>query len=169
MKKGDALIGLASTGVHSNGFSLVRKILNVNREKLEVRSDDLGCSLGEALLRPTQIYVKPVLRLIEQKLVKAVSHITGGGFYENLPRMLPQGAGLAIEKKSFPILPIFELLADLGKVPERDMFNTFNMGIGMALVVASEDAEKALKLLEEEGQEAYLIGQVTDSGEIVIC
>ena len=113
--------------------------------------------------------MKPVLRLIEQKLVKAVSHITGGGFYENLPRMLPQGAGLAIEKKSFPILPIFELLADLGKVPERDMFNTFNMGIGMALVVASEDAEKALKLLEEEGQEAYLIGQVTDSGEIVIC
>ena len=140
---GDAVIGIASTGVHSNGFSLVRKIFDVNKENLSKYYDELGMTLGECLLTPTKIYVKPVLELMKKIQVKGVSHITGGGFYENMPRMLKEGVSLKINKDSYPILPIFKLIQKVGNIPERDMYNTFNMGIGMALIVKKEDAEKA--------------------------
>jgi len=166
---GDKVIGLASSGVHSNGFSLVRKIFNIDnvgaygiRPDLNEYISELGMTLGEKLLTPTKIYVKPILELLEQVKVKGISNITGGGFYENLPRMLRDGVSLNIDKSSYEVPEIFKLIQKTGNIPERDMYNTFNMGIGMAVIVAPEDAEKTLNMLKEQGEEAYLIGEVVN-------
>ena len=144
---GDKVIGLKSSGVHSNGFSLVRKVFEVNKENLNEYVESLGCTVGEALLKPTKIYVKPILKLIEQVKVKGISHITGGGFYENMPRMLREGVALKIDKNSYEVPPIFKLIAERGNIPERDMYNTFNMGIGMAVIVPESEVEKSLEIL----------------------
>lgn len=157
---GDKVIGIASSGVHSNGFSLVRKVFDVNKENLNEYREELGKTLGEALLAPTKIYVKPVLKVLEQVNVKGISHVTGGGFYENLPRMLNDKVALNINKSSYEIPAIFRLIQKEGNIPERDMYNTFNMGIGMALIVPKEQVEKTLEILKTEGEEAYEIGEV---------
>ena len=162
---GDVVIGLASSGVHSNGFSLVRKVFDVNKENLNEYIDELGTTLGACLLTPTKIYVKPVLELIDKIEVKGISHVTGGGFYENLPRMLKDGVGIRINKNSYEIPPIFKLIQERGNIPERDMYNTFNMGIGMAIIVKKEDAENAVKILEEQGEKAYIIGKVEEGNK----
>ena len=167
-KAGDVLIALKSSGVHSNGFSLVRKVFDVNTSNLSMHFDELGQTLGETLLTPTRIYVKPVLKLMESVTVKSVSHITGGGFYENIPRSLPEGISAYIKKSDVQILPIFELIARTGHIPERDMFNTFNMGVGMILSVAQEDADKAVQILNAAGEDAYILGELTESEEGVI-
>ena len=159
---GDQVIGIASSGVHSNGFSLVRKIFNVNEENLKMYKEELGQTLGETLLTPTKIYVKPILELLENVKVKGISHITGGGFYENMPRMLKEGVSLRIKKDSYPVLPIFKLIQKVGNIPQRDMYNTFNMGIGMAVIVKKEEVDKALKILEKHGEKAYVIGDVIE-------
>ncbi len=165
---GDKVIGLKSSGVHSNGFSLVRKVFDVNKENLNEYVESLGCTIGEALLKPTKIYVKPILKLIEQVKVKGISHITGGGFYENMPRMLREGVALKIDKNSYEVPPIFKLIAERGNIPERDMYNTFNMGIGMAVIVPENEVEKSLKILKEAGEEAYLIGEVVEGNKEII-
>ena len=165
---GDKVIGLKSSGVHSNGFSLVRKVFDVNKENLNEYVESLGCTVGEALLKPTKIYVKPILKLIEQVKVKGISHITGGGFYENMPRMLRDGVALKINKNSYEIPPIFKLIAERGNIPERDMYNTFNMGIGMAVIVPENEVEKSLEILKEAGEEAYLIGEVIEGNREII-
>ena len=166
---GDVIIALPSSGVHSNGFSLVRKVFNVESADIKSPVPELGGkSIGETLLTPTKIYVKPMLALFDEVDVKAVSHITGGGFYENIPRALPQGFTAKIEKSKIKILPIFDLLAKVGNIPERDMFNTYNMGVGMSVVVAKEDAEKALSVLKANGEDAYIIGEVVAGDEGVI-
>ena len=167
-KAGDVLIALKSSGVHSNGFSLVRKVFDVNAENLAKHFDELGQTLGEALLTPTKIYVKPVLKLMESVTIKSISHITGGGFYENIPRSLPEGISAHIHKKDVQILPIFKLIAETGNIPERDMFNTFNMGVGMILCVVPEDADKAVEILNQAGEEAYILGELVNSDEGVI-
>lgn len=160
VRQGDAIIGLASSGVHSNGFSLVRKIFGLNAGKLSTYVEDLSETIGEALIRPTRIYVKPMLRLMEEVDVHAVSHITGGGFYENIPRMLPEGMKAVIHRDAFEVPPIFHLIGRTGKVPERDMFNTFNMGIGMCAAVAADQADRAVELLRAEGEKASIIGEI---------
>ena len=165
---GDKVIGLKSSGVHSNGFSLVRKVFDVNKENLNEYVESLGCTVGEALLKPTKIYVKPILKLIEQVKVKGISHITGGGFYENMPRMLREGVALKIDKNSYEVPPIFKLIAERGNIPERDMYNTFNMGIGMAVIVPESEVEKSLEILKQAGEEAYLIGEVIEGNREVI-
>lgn len=165
---GDKVIGLKSSGVHSNGFSLVRKVFEVNKENLNEYVESLGCTVGEALLKPTKIYVKPILKLIEQVKVKGISHITGGGFYENMPRMLREGVALKIDKNSYEVPPIFKLIAERGNIPERDMYNTFNMGIGMAVIVPESELEKSLEILKQAGEEAYLIGEVIEGNREVI-
>ncbi len=165
---GDKVIGLKSSGVHSNGFSLVRKVFDVNKENLNEYVESLGCTVGEALLKPTKIYVKPILKLIEQVKVKGISHITGGGFYENMPRMLREGVALKIDKNSYEVPPIFKLIAERGNIPERDMYNTFNMGIGMAIIVPKNEVEKSLEILKQAGEEAYLIGEVVEGNREVI-
>ena len=165
---GDKVIGLKSSGVHSNGFSLVRKAFEVNKENLNEYVESLGCTVGEALLKPTKIYVKPILKLIEQVKVKGISHITGGGFYENMPRMLREGVALKIDKNSYEVPPIFKLIAERGNIPERDMYNTFNMGIGMAVIVPESEVEKSLEILKQAGEEAYLIGEVIEGNREVI-
>ena len=165
---GDKVIGLKSSGVHSNGFSLVRKVFNVSKENLNEYVESLGCTVGEALLKPTKIYVKPILKLIEQVKVKGISHITGGGFYENMPRMLREGVALKIDKNSYEVPPIFKLIAERGNIPERDMYNTFNMGIGMAVIVPESEVEKSLEILKEAGEEAYLIGEVIAGNKEII-
>ena len=166
MKAGDVIIALASSGVHSNGFSLVRKVFDVENADLTSPVERLGGkSLGEALLEPTRIYVKPVLALLKEADVKGISHITGGGFYENIPRSIPDGLGAKIERSKIRVLPIFDLIAEAGNVSERDMFNTYNMGVGMSIVVAPEDAEKALKILRDYGEDAYIIGEIEESTE----
>jgi len=165
---GDKVIGLASSGVHSNGFSLVRKVFNVNEENLKEYVEELGKTVGEALLEPTRIYVKPILKLIEEVKVKGISHITGGGFYENLPRMLREGVSLKIDKNSYEVPALFKLIASRGNIPERDMYNTFNMGIGMAIIVPENEVEKAINLLKEAGEEAYLIGEVVEGNKEII-
>ncbi len=165
LEKGDVLIGIASSGVHSNGFSLVRKVFDVTEENapaLKEYNAELGASVLETLLTPTKIYVKSALKLIEECDVKAISHITGGGFYENIPRMLKDGTKAVIKKDSFEVLPIFKLIQKTGNIPERDMFNTFNMGIGMIAAVSAADAEKAVKALTDCGEKAYIIGTVED-------
>ena len=164
MQEGDVIIALASSGVHSNGFSLVRKVFDVEKEDITLPLKELGGkSIGETLLTPTKIYVKPVLKLLEEVKVKGISHITGGGFYENIPRSIPDGLGAKINKSSVKILPIFNLLAKRGNICERDMFNTFNMGVGMSIVVNKEDAEKALEILTACGEDAYIIGEIVKS------
>ncbi|MDD6342111.1 MAG: phosphoribosylformylglycinamidine cyclo-ligase [Eubacteriales bacterium] len=168
MAEGDVMIALSSSGVHSNGFSLVRKVFDVENCDLSAPREELGgVSLGEALLTPTKIYVKPMLSLFGQVRVKGVSHITGGGFYENIPRSIPNGLGAEIRKENIRVLPIFDLIAKTGNIPERDMFNTFNMGVGMSVVVSPEDAEKALSILRENGEDAYVIGRIVKSDDKV--
>ena len=168
MVPGDVLIGLPSSGVHSNGFSLVRKIFDVNKENLSSYVPELGATLGETLLTPTKIYVKPVLAAMAQANVKAVSHITGGGFYENIPRMLKDGCSAKIDLEKVPKLPIFDLLQKTGNIPTRDMYNTFNMGIGMCMAVAKEDADKAVSVLREAGEQAVIIGEIVAGDKEVI-
>ena len=160
MKAGDAIIALASSGIHSNGFSLVRKIFDVENKGLDKYYDELSSTLGEELIKPTKIYVKPVLKLIESVNVKAVAHITGGGFYENIPRSLPNGMKAVIDRKAVSVLPIFNLMQKIGNIPERDMFNTFNMGVGMCVVVSGEDADRAVEVLRANGEMAYIMGEV---------
>ena len=171
MAAGDIVIALPSTGVHSNGFSLVRKVFDVENADIKSPVAELGGnSVGETLLTPTKIYVKPVLALLEQIQVKGISHITGGGFYENIPRSIPDGLGAKIDRASVKVLPIFDLLAKTGNISERDMFNTFNMGVGMSIVVAPQDVEKALEILKANGEDAYIIGEIIESDEkITIC
>ena len=169
MVPGDVVIALPSSGVHSNGFSLVRKVFDVEHTNIQSPCEALGgASIGETLLTPTKIYVKPMLALFDQVRVKGVSHITGGGFYENIPRAIPDGLGAKIQKSAIRILPIFDLIAKTGHIPERDMFNTFNMGVGMSVVVAKEDAETALSVLQANGEDAYLIGEIVASQDKVI-
>ena len=171
IEEGDVIIALPSSGVHSNGFSLVRRVFDVENCDLHKKYDELGGkSLGETLLTPTKIYVKPMLALFDEVTVKAVSHITGGGFYENIPRSIPSGFGAKITKSAVRVLPIFDLLAKVGNVPERDMFNTFNMGVGMSVVVSKKDADRALEVLKANGEGAYIIGEIIKSDESVkIC
>ena len=171
MAAGDVVIGLASTGIHSNGFSLCRKVFNIdqNPDSLYVKREDLGGkSVAEALLVPTRIYVKSVLALLEQVDVKGISHITGGGFYENIPRSIPNGLGAKIDKSAVKVLPIFDVIAKEGNIPERDMFNTYNMGVGMSIVVPAAEVQKALEILSANGETAYVIGEIIESDEKVI-
>ena len=168
MRAGDVMIALPSSGVHSNGFSLVRKVFDVENCDLKTPLPELdGKSLGETLLTPTRIYVKPMLALFDEVKVKAVSHITGGGFYENMPRSIPDGLGVRIEKKDVRVLPIFKLLQKTGNISEHDMYNTFNMGVGMSVVVSPEDADKAIAILKENGIDAYRIGEIVASEDKV--
>ena len=161
MQEGDVIIALPSSGIHSNGYSLVRKVFDVENADLSVKPEELGGqTLGEALLTPTRIYVKPVLALLEKADVRGISHITGGGFYENVPRSIPDGLCAVIDRASVNIPPIFSLLQKKGGIPERDMFNTYNMGVGMVVIVAPGDADKALEVLKENGEDAYVIGKV---------
>ncbi len=166
VRPGDAVIGIASSGVHSNGFSLIRKVF-AGEGALDRRYDALGCTLGEELLTPTRIYVRPVLELIEKLPVHGLSHITGGGFYENIPRALPAGCGAVIRKNALPVPPIFELIQSTGGIPERDMYNTYNMGVGMCVAVPAERADEAVRLLTAAGEVAAIIGEVTP-GETAI-
>ncbi len=169
MKAGDTVIALPSSGVHSNGFSLVRKVFDVENSDLKKPVAELGGrSIGETLLTPTKIYVKPVLALLEKVTVKGISHITGGGFYENIPRSIPDGLGAKIDKTAVRVLPIFDLIAKTGGISERDMFNTFNMGVGMSIVVSPENADKALRVLSENGEDAYIIGEIVSSDEKIM-
>ena len=164
MREGDVVIALPSSGVHSNGFSLVRKVFDIEHCDLKSPREELnGKSLGEALLAPTKIYVKPMLALFDKVKVKGVSHITGGGFFENIPRSIPDGLGAEIEKSAVKIPPIFRLIQKAGNVPERDMFNTFNMGVGMSVVVAEKDEAAALEILRANGEDAYTIGSIVKS------
>ena len=173
MAVGDVVIALPSTGIHSNGFSLCRKVFDIDSNPpalYEPREELGGKSVAETLLTPTRIYVKPVLSLLEQVDVKGISHITGGGFYENIPRSVPDGLSARIERSAVRVLPIFDLLAKTGGISERDMFNTYNMGVGMSIVVAAADADRALSILRAEGEDAYVIGRI-EAGEekITIC
>lgn len=167
-KAGDVMIAIKSSGVHSNGFSLVRKVFDVNEKNLAVYYDELGATLGETLLTPTKIYVKAVSSLLDSVNVKAISHITGGGFYENIPRALPKGLSVKIARSDVQVLPIFDVIAKTGNIPERDMFNTFNMGVGMTVVVDKADADKAIAAVKEAGEEAYVLGELIDSNVGVI-
>lgn len=170
-KAGDVLIGIASSGVHSNGYSLVRKVFGIDGENaknvLETYSDELGKTIGEELLTPTRIYVKPLLKLIDEVGINTVSHITGGGFIENVPRMLPDGLKAVIKKGTWEILPVFNLMQKMSDIPERDMYNTFNMGLGMIVAVDSDNADKAVKCLEEAGEKAYIIGTLEEGEKSV--
>lgn len=169
MTAGDVIIALPSSGVHSNGFSLVRKVFDVENADLKTPLAALGGkSLGETLLTPTKIYVKPMLALFDAVQVKGVSHITGGGFYENIPRCFKKGYSAKIDKSAVKVLPIFDYIQKVGNIPERDMFNTFNMGVGMIAVVAKADADKALKVLQDAGEKAYIVGEVVEGDEGVI-
>ncbi len=168
-KAGDIMIAIKSSGVHSNGFSLVRKVFDIStKESISEYYDKLGATLGETLLTPTRIYVKAVMALIDSVKVKSISHITGGGFYENIPRSLPEGLSAKIRRSDVQVLPIFELIAEKGNIPERDMFNTFNMGVGMTVVVDRADAEKAVEVLNAAGEDAYILGELVESNEGVI-
>ncbi len=168
MAAGDVMIALPSSGVHSNGFSLVRKVFDVEKCDLKAPRAELdGKSLGETLLTPTKIYVKSVLALLEQVTVKGISHITGGGFYENMPRSIPDGLGVVINKADVKVLPIFKLIQSEGNIDERDMFNTFNMGVGMSIVVDAKDVDKALEILRANGEDAYVVGKIVASEEKV--
>ena len=173
MKAGDVIIALPSTGIHSNGFSLCRKAFDIdnNNPELYIPREELGGrTIGETLLTPTRIYVKSILALLGEVEVKGISHITGGGFYENIPRSFPDGLGAKIKKSDVKVLPIFDLIARYGDVPERDMYNTYNMGVGMVVVVSKEDAERSIEILRKNGDEAYLLGEVIESEEgVVLC
>ena len=164
MKAGDVMIALPSTGVHSNGFSLVRKVFDIENADLNSPRAELGGKpLGETLLTPTRIYVKSILALLEKVKVSGITHITGGGFYENMPRSIPEGLAVEIQKSDVRVLPIFDLIAKTGNIPERDMYNTFNMGVGMCVVVAEEDVDAALASLHASGDDAYVIGKIVES------
>ena len=171
VKEGDVLIALPSSGVHSNGFSLVRKVFDVESSDISKPVSELGGkSIGEVLLTPTKIYVKPVLALLKEVKVKSIAHITGGGFYENIPRSLPEGLGAVIKREDIKVLPIFDLIAKEGNIPERDMFNTFNMGVGMTIIVSKDDIDKTIKVLKENGEDAYVLGTISKSDEgVEIC
>ncbi len=170
LSTGDVLVGIASSGVHSNGFSLVRKVFNVNEENLKRYYEELGCSLGEALLVPTKLYVKSVLSAIEKADVKAISHVTGGGFYENIPRMLKEGTTAKIKLDSIKKPPIFDLIQKTGNIPQTDMYGTFNMGVGIVMAVSKETAESAVKAIEEAGETAFIIGEIIEGNEgVVLC
>ncbi len=171
VKSGDVIIAMPSSGVHSNGFSLVRRVFDVaNNPDLSKVVPELGKSLLDALLTPTKIYVKPMLALFDKIRVHGVSHITGGGFYENIPRSIPEGLCARIEKAAVKTPPIFSLIQRAGDIPERDMFNTFNMGVGMSVVVAKEDADRALAVLRENGEDAYLLGEIAEGPDkLVLC
>lgn len=169
VEEGDVIIALPSSGVHSNGFSLVRKVFDIENADIKSPVEELGGkSVGDTLLTPTKIYVKPMLALFKEVEVKAVSHITGGGFYENIPRSLPKGYSAKVDKSALKVLPIFNLIQKVGNIPERDMFNTFNMGVGMSVVVSANDVDKALEILKANGENAYVIGTVVKSDEGVI-
>ena len=168
LKPGDVLLGLRSSGVHSNGFSLVRKIFDINETTINNTYPELSAPLGETLLTPTKIYVKPILALMEQVELKAVSHITGGGSYENIPRMLKTGLSAKIDKDAIPVLPIFKLMQRVGNISEHDMFNTFNMGVGMVVAVSRDEAGKALEVLSENGEDAVVLGEVIEGSEGVV-
>lgn len=168
LQAGDVLLGLRSTGVHSNGFSLVRKIFGIDETTIHNTYPELDKPLGETLLTPTKIYVKPVLALMEQVTVKAASHITGGGFYENIPRMLTDGLSAKIDKAAVPVLPIFTLMQRVGNISEHDMFNTFNMGVGMVVAVGKDEAAKALDVLKANGEDAVVLGEVIEGSEGVV-
>lgn len=168
VRKGDVIISLASSGVHSNGFSLVRKVFDVEHTDLGRNIPELGAPLGETLLTPTRIYVKAVLALMERVNIKSISHITGGGFYENIPRAIPEGLTARIDKQSLTIPPIFTLIQKAGKIDERDMFNTFNMGTGMCIIVGKNDADTALAVLKDAGETPAVIGEVVEGDEGVI-
>ncbi len=167
-KAGDVLIAMKSSGVHSNGFSLVRKVFDVSKETLSVYYDELGKTLGEALLEPTKIYVKTINALMEKDLLKAVTHITGGGFYENIPRSLPENICAKINKSAVRVLPIFDLIQKVGNIPERDMYNTFNMGVGMMICVSPENVDAALEIINATGQEGYVLGELIDGEKGVV-
>jgi phosphoribosylformylglycinamidine cyclo-ligase len=173
MEEGDVVIALASSGVHSNGFSLVRKVFDIdnNPDSLYIPCEALGGkSIAETLLTPTRIYVKSVLALLESVNVKGISHITGGGFYENIPRSIPKGLSAKIEKPAVKVLPIFDLIAKTGDIPERDMYNTYNMGVGMSIVVPKCEVDKALEILTAHGEDAYVIGEIIKGDEgVVLC
>lgn len=170
LKAGDAIIGVASSGVHSNGFSLVRKVFDINEKTIDVYYDELGTKLGETLLTPTRIYVKPLLALMDEVRVNAISHITGGGFYENVPRMLNDNTLAVIEKDKCFKLPIFDLIQKTGNIPERDMYNTFNMGTGLMLAVDSDKADEAVRILKANGEDAKIIGEIRDGEKgVEIC
>ncbi len=171
MKAGDVIIALPSSGVHSNGFSLVRKVFDVENGSLERRYAELGCTLGEALIAPTKIYVKPILALLDSgTAVRSISHITGGGFYENIPRSLGKGKKAVIEKAAVKTPAIFDILAREGGIPERDMFNTYNMGVGMCVTVSKADADKALEALKASGEDAHIIGEIAEGeGGVELC
>ena len=169
-KAGDVLIAMKSSGVHSNGFSLVRKVFTVNGQTLARYFSDLTCTLGECLMTPTKIYVKAILNLLDEVKVKSITHITGGGFYENIPRSLPNGLSAKIERSSIQVLPIFDLISRTGHIPERDMFNTFNMGVGMVVCVDKNDVDKTLASLKASGEEAYILGELVNSDEgVILC
>ena len=171
MEEGDVIIALPSSGVHSNGFSLVRKVFGIGEKDISSPVAELsGKSVGETLLTPTRIYVKPVLALLDAVTVRSVSHITGGGFYENIPRSLPNGLSAKIDRSALKVLPIFDLIAKTGEIPERDMFNTFNMGVGMSIVVKKTDADRALEVLAQNGEDAYLMGEIVAGTEgVILC
>ena len=171
MRPGDVIVALPSSGVHSNGFSLVRKVFDIENADIGAPVDALGGrSLGETLLTPTKIYVKPVLALLKEVAVRGVSHITGGGFYENIPRSVPEGLGAKIEKSTVRVLPVFDLIQRAGGIDERDMYNTYNMGVGMSIVVPAPEADRALEILKANGEEAYIIGEIVSSEEkLVLC
>ena len=169
IKKGDIIIALSSSGIHSNGFSLVRKILNIDNSNINNVVKELGKkSIGEILLTPTKIYVKPILKLLKKIKVKGISHITGGGFYENIPRCIPNGLCAEIEKNKIKILPIFKYIQEIGNIEERDMFNTFNMGVGMCIIVSKKDAEKTIEILNSCKEDAYIIGKIIENKEKII-
>ena len=167
-KAGDVMIAIQSSGVHSNGFSLVRKVFDINETTISQHYDELGTTLGECLLTPTRIYVKAIMSLLDSVQVKSISHITGGGFYENIPRSLPKGLSAKIRRSDVRVLPIFDLIAKTGNIPERDMFNTFNMGVGMIVVVDPRDADRTIASLNASGENAYVLGELVESDEGVI-
>lgn len=171
MKDGDILVGIASSGVHSNGFSLVRKVFDMTEESLNTYYDELGKTLGEALIEPTRIYVKALKNVKNAGVkVKGCSHITGGGFYENVPRMLPEGIHATIKKDSYPVLPIFDLIAKNGHVEEKMMYNTFNMGLGMVIALDPSDVDRAMKAIKEAGEECYIVGSLSNGEKgVTLC
>jgi phosphoribosylformylglycinamidine cyclo-ligase len=173
MVEGDVVIALASSGVHSNGFSLCRKVFDIDNNPAslyEAREELGGKSIAQTLLTPTRIYVKSVLALLEKVDVKGISHITGGGFYENIPRSIPKGLSAKIEKSAVKVLPIFDLIEKTGNIPERDMYNTYNMGVGMSIVVPAAEVDKAIEILKANGEDAYVIGEIIKGDDgVVFC
>ena len=170
VKTGDVLVAIPSSGVHSNGFSLVRKVFNVENADLNQYVESLGGTLGETLLTPTKLYVKPALAVLEEVNVKSIAHITGGGFFENIPRALPKGKTAKIRYEDVRVLPIFDLIKETGNIPTDHMFSTFNMGVGMVMIVSPEEADKAIEILKAQGEDAYVLGSVVDGEEgVILC